>query len=215
MQAPRRRQIVRFALGTVAVLVVCLIPWPGLGRTFGSAFVTLAHGTFGNFRTPSQLTIDFERPADDPTSSMHGVGPWHAVLVVRNPETDKATRSALNLRSLAYLPWVVFLALTLGAPIRRDRAWMRSVALGAALTGAFVGTCILVAILSVITSDRVRAIEVGPAVQSGIMSLFWTICETKSPWPQSSGLRPGGSRSPKTMALSRAKDERRLAAKRD
>lgn len=177
MQAARR-QIARFALGTVVVLVACMLPWPGLGRAFSLSFVALAHGTIGNFRTPSELRIDFEQPTEAQPNPLPAVGPWHAILVVRNPATDNATRSALNMRSLAYLPWVVFLALTLGAPIRRDRVWLRSVAVGATLTGAFVCVSIVVAILSVITGDRIQAIDVGPVVRSVILSLFWMICET-------------------------------------
>jgi hypothetical protein len=172
-----RRPIALFALRTAAVLLACLLPWPGLGRAYSSAFVSLASETIGGLRTGSGLVIDFERIEDVPQLAAPAVGPWHAVLVVRNPVTDKATRSAMNLRSLAYLPWSIFLALTVGAPIRRSREWLRSVGIGAALTGAFVCLSIGVAVLSVITSGRIQAIEVGSTTRSLILSAFFTVCE--------------------------------------
>jgi hypothetical protein len=172
-----RRPIALFAARTFAVLLACLLPWPALGRACTSTFVALAHDTIGGYRTPSDLVVDFERSTDVPQLAAQTIGPWHAVLVVRNPATEKATRSAINLRSLAYVPWVLFLALTVGAPIRRSREWLRSVGIGAALTGAFVFLSIVVAVLSVLTSGRIQAIEVGPTTRSLMLSVFGAICE--------------------------------------
>jgi hypothetical protein len=172
------RRVWRFLLIAAGLLTILLLPWPGLGRMVTLAFVSIANGTAGHIPLRSPFAFGFEN-LSDPGSAGSALGPWHAALVVRNEATDAATRSALNLRSLAFVPFAVSLALTLAAPMRANRLWVRSVALSAAALLVFVLVSIVLAVLSVLTSERIGAVDVGSLGRSIVLALFWTICETQ------------------------------------
>jgi hypothetical protein len=173
-----RRAVVRFAVRLAVVLALCWAPWPRLGETFAGAFAAAASQTIGSLRFDrGRVALEFER-SRAPLWPGQPSPAWHAIVTARNMNTNAATRSAINLRAIAYVPATVFLALTLAFPLALDRRWALATLLGAALVGAFIATSVALSLLGILMSERVFAVHLGPAVRSWLTALFFLTAET-------------------------------------
>ncbi len=188
---PLDRRFVRLALRAILVGALLLAPWPGLGAAFTRAVGAVANVVAGDLRWHAQpplglgnehtLAIAFRpalevdsggRPIPDPA--------WHTVLTIRDIESGAATRSAINVRFLVYVPLAIFVALTLAAPIERSRAWARSVALGLVLLAAFVSLSLALPVVGLLSDDRVRGIELGDTAKGLLEAAYLTLIEMGS-----------------------------------
>jgi hypothetical protein len=114
--------------------------------------------------------------------TLHPHPSWYVALRVRNIESGASTRTALCLRELIYMPLVALLALTLAAPkAPKRREWWWSVALGAGLSLLMVACYLLLPIVALLGSDRVRALGlprwfVGPLGAAIFTAMAETTC---------------------------------------
>ncbi len=165
-----------FVLRVAVVLAFLLVPWPGLGPTLASAFSATANVTCGGVRLASRYALHFT-PASERVLPGQPNPAWHVIVAIRNTDTGATTRSAMNLRSLVYLPVAIFAALVLAARAGRPERILPDL-VGFALVAGFVGLSVTLPLLDILSSDRVRAIPLGPTARSVVSTLFVATAET-------------------------------------
>jgi hypothetical protein len=172
MLALDRRSLGRFALRAALLLTLGMLPWPGLGRVFTSGVNAVANSVLHGVRLQSIYILELGPVEGGVPGQPPGTWPWHSALTVQNIDSGASTRAALNLRSLVYLPIWVAISLTLAAPIRRDRPWLRSVLWAALFVGAFVLFCTVLGALTFLTSERVQAVPLGNGGRAMVGATF-------------------------------------------
>jgi hypothetical protein len=184
------RRFVRFAARALLIGAVLLVPWPGLGAAFTRGLGAVANVVVAPMRWHVQpplglgpertLAIGF-RPALEADAAHVVPNPaWHTVLAIRDVDTGAATRSAINVRYLVYVPLAIFTALTLAAPIERSRRWACSVALGLAFLAAFVSLSLALPVFDALSDDRVRGIELDATTKAQLGTVYLTLIEMGS-----------------------------------
>jgi hypothetical protein len=154
------------------LLALLLAPWPGLDRAFCTAFCGLSN-TFGlERRLDSGLLMRFEPATPNSLDSAHAHVSWHALLVVENPSTARATRLGFNTRSTTYVPAAAFLAFALAARAwKRTRAWP-SVAAGAFATLSFSALALTLSVARFLALPRVSGIELTQSSVALLDAIF-------------------------------------------
>lgn len=180
----------RLALRALVIGALLLAPWPGLGAAFTRAVGAVANVVAGEMRwhvqpplglgSESTLAIAFGPALEAAAGGAIPDPAWHTVLTIRNVDSSAATRSAINVRFLVYVPLAIFVALTLAAPIERSRAWALSVALGLALLAALVSLSLALPVAQLLADERVRAIELGDTAKGLLDAVYLTLIEMGS-----------------------------------
>ena len=123
-----------FLVRCVALLVLLLFPWPGLGGMCGATFCGVANEV-------AELTIG---PSLEfaPASAIPGAdhSPWDVVISARDPVSRAFVRTALDARRAVYVPSAVFLALALAlrVPSRMKKIALIVIGLAAAQIGPWL-----------------------------------------------------------------------------
>jgi lysylphosphatidylglycerol synthetase-like protein (DUF2156 family) len=130
---PPRREVAAFCLRFAAILAVYLLPWAPIADAYAGVAVAVANATVG--ADAGDLRLEFTRP------DAHDEGGIEASFTVELRATDvprnTTVRLALDLRSLAYVPTAVFIALAVAAPIWQRRRGLYVLGLGLVLLHAF------------------------------------------------------------------------------
>lgn len=120
-----RRAFASFPGRSLLILIVLLVPWPGLGRTFASVVVGLNQAVLGDASSQVQLSFRLPRPGE-------AAGPWEMFAVARERDGKQWVATAVDTRRAGYLHDATFVALTLATPARRTtKAWILAIGLGA------------------------------------------------------------------------------------
>jgi exosortase/archaeosortase family protein len=190
--------IPQFAWRASLVYALLSLPWPVLPNVMTSAFDDAATAAFGALplragarpstedpRSGVRVALDFQT-VDEAGVSIGQFEPaytapdprWYTILGIRNAETGARTRTAICLRPLLYSPFVMLIALTLGARVEpRRRAWRRSVALTAAFTVLLAAILTCQPIWESLASDRVQVISSSAPAVAWIRAVFTTVAE--------------------------------------
>jgi hypothetical protein len=176
VKLPSRAFLIASTLRALLLVGVLLVPWPGLGHAFGAAFAATSNAVF--FRAPIGRVAVEAAPLPAVTSgpAVAGLTPWHVVLTMRSVQTGAATRSALNSRALAYVPFAVVVALCIAVPPRRG-ARALATALGLAFVGAYVFVGTVAALAIVLADPRIQAVSLGGFEQRLVESVFAATAE--------------------------------------
>jgi hypothetical protein len=164
---------VAMGLGIV-ILGLSLAPWPGLGKGYVRLVCATVNAMFGTTRFASDISLHF----DPGSPSALGTRPnawWHAIIAVRNESSQAATRSALNLRAIGYLPSAVFVSFALAWPFGNLKRALLLRTIAFVLVQAFVALSIALPVVLLLSSDRVGAIELGPTVRVLINTVFQSV----------------------------------------
>lgn len=154
----------------VLFLLMCLLPWPGLGRAYVSAVSGAANFALRGVRFASDRSLHFE--VGSPALLGAKVNPWwHVIATVSSETTGAATRFALNLRAIGYVPTVTFFALVLTGALS-NRGALRSTALGFVLVQAYFVFSVSLAVGLFLSNERVQALELGPTARAVLEMLF-------------------------------------------
>jgi hypothetical protein len=173
------RSIARLGITAAIVFTLLLLPWPGLGAPFTRAFSEGASWLIDHLRASTSLTIDFRCAVDVGERPVLQNAPWQMLLLIRDPTSGWADwLYAVDLRKLAYVPLALFVALTVGAPIRRTRAWVGSVFLGFALIGVLVTVSVAMPIVNVL--GRVHLIAASRELLWVTRALGWMFASAGS-----------------------------------
>jgi hypothetical protein len=160
------------------VLVLCWVPWPGLGAAFAGAFSGVANHTVGSLRFDSgRVALEFE-PSRASLWPGQANPTWHVIVAARNTATNATTRSIMNVRAIAYMPLTVLLALVLAFPLMLDRRWVLSTALATVMVTGFVALSVALSLSMILTSRQVQALHVSVAFASWLTALFSLTAET-------------------------------------
>ncbi|HKY39223.1 MAG TPA: hypothetical protein VJN18_24965 [Polyangiaceae bacterium] len=103
---PVRRLLVSFLVRAALLLILLLLPWPGLGRTFSRAVAALHNAALSD--PTSSVDLAFKVPEDGAEG-----GPWQVHATARQRETNRVVGTALDTRRAGYLHDATFVALTL------------------------------------------------------------------------------------------------------
>lgn len=112
---PPKKELLLFAAKFAVVFGLLVTPWPGVPRSFSSAFNQVAdfcgHGLFSTERHAVRFVSAPAAAVD---------GDWDCVVLVQNATSGAMVDAAsLDLHRVVYLPLAVFLALSLASPLRR------------------------------------------------------------------------------------------------
>jgi hypothetical protein len=172
VRVPNRRVLLLAALRGLALVVVLLTPWPGLGRTFGAVFAATADLVL-HCTSVGGVALDIETPR----AAGLTLPPWLVVLTLTNVKTGVATRSALNARALAYVPLAIFAAMAGAVPPRRGMRTLTA-AVGVALLGAYLSLGIGATLALQLAGPRVQALSLGTFGQRIVEAVFLASAET-------------------------------------
>ena len=165
-------------VATARVLVllgVLLAPWPGVGRAFTAACAAPANVVLHRVHV-SDVDLDVTPAAENLAAT--GGSPWFAVLTVRNTPTGVATRSALNVRALAYVPFAVLLALSLGAPVQRAAVRVPAAVAGLVFVSLYVLIASVAPVALLLDEPRIQAISLGEFGRRIVATVFTATAET-------------------------------------
>jgi hypothetical protein len=98
-------------LRILVVLTLLHLPWPGLGRLFGS-YVGGVEPVLLSPWSPATLKLKIT-PASD--------ADWHVLFDASDRSSKQRVQASLDIRRSAWLPLATFLALLSGFPIQRRR----------------------------------------------------------------------------------------------
>jgi hypothetical protein len=96
---------------------------------------------------------------------------WHVIATVSSEATGAATRFALNLRAIGYVPTVAFLSLVFAGALV-NRGALRSTLLGFVLVQAYFVFSAALPVALFLSNERVQALDLGPTVSSLLDMLF-------------------------------------------
>jgi hypothetical protein len=156
------------------VLGFLLAPWPGLGRAFVTACCAPA-----NVVQPTVGGVALELAPAPARLSAATLGPsssWQAVLTLRNIHSGAATRSALNLRALVFVPFAIVGALLIAVPARQGSASVALLTL--ALVAAFVLIGVVAPVALLLDEPRIGALVLGEPGRSLLRAVFVVTAET-------------------------------------
>ncbi len=105
----------------LVVLALLHVPWPGLGRVFGSYFGRVTPVLLGPW-SPSSLELKITPAAE---------ADWHVRFDATDTATHERVHASLDIRRSAWLPLSTLLALLCGFPMTRPRR--RALVAGGAL----------------------------------------------------------------------------------
>jgi hypothetical protein len=123
-----RDQIARIAVRLVLVLLIGLLPWPGIREISSTAFRTFANAALSVLSCSTKFGAGRARllPASKPSTD----GPsWDTMLRITLEEARDTDEVYVNPRRLAYLPVLVFTGLVFAVPLRL-RARLKCFAIG-------------------------------------------------------------------------------------
>lgn len=98
-------------LRILLVLTLLHVPWPGLGRLFGSYVGSVQPALLSPW-SPSSLKLRIT-PATD--------NDWHVLFDATDTTTKKRVQASLDIRRSAWLPLATLLALLSGFPLHRPQ----------------------------------------------------------------------------------------------
>ncbi len=138
---------VRFLLFLLYFFLL-LLPWPGLGETYGAFYRATANVLFCSFGSHGSVQVE---PLDD---AEHG---RDMRLILEN--TQKQTRSITDGRTrlMGYQPTVFLVALTLATPLSWPRRW-KALAWGLAGVNLYVAFRLLVLLAGAFSGDDAIAV---------------------------------------------------------
>lgn len=172
------RRLVGMTARAIGVLALLLVPWPGLGHAVGAAFSGAANLCLGGARLHSVVSLDF-RPATPTLAGGAVANPaWFVVLTLQNTMTGAATQSLLYVRPLVYVPFAVFVALTLAAPLRPARVALVAFVTGSGLVCAFVVVAVSAPLLLLFAEPRLQLVTLGPWSYGFLKTVFNATAET-------------------------------------
>lgn len=149
--------------GAVFVLVLLLgaWPWQPVRHAFSSAFssvgnLVLAHASFDGRVATRLQPLRLDKPIDPrASSSTRNVVPDTALQIHTGPFRPDVELE-LSLRRDVQLPWVLFSAIVLAAPLQRRKKWLGWAA-GSVLIGA-VGIASILLLLANVLSGRLTLV---------------------------------------------------------
>jgi hypothetical protein len=128
VKAAKSNPLTHWTIRAGAVLLLGLIPWPGLDSIFSQAFRSVANGTLGLVSLETKLGTGRVGviPADTPISE--GLS-WDTLLILRIESVPNTEHVYVNPRRIAWIPSVLYLSLLIAAPLTmRER--VRCIAAG-------------------------------------------------------------------------------------
>jgi hypothetical protein len=166
----RDRWVKWSAAAGIAFLLGCLAPWPRLGAAYSAFWCAVLDAVCGSVSFASDVNVHFIAGSeallpgkDNPL--------WHVIAVVSSPVTQATTRFGLNLRAIGYVPTAMFLALVIAWPLDRRRSW-GATAIGFCAVQAYFLISITLPMLLSLANPRVGAIELGPAAEALVRTVF-------------------------------------------
>lgn len=134
---PRPRPALWFALRFACLLSLFMYPWPLVGELYSDAAGALGNLLLGD----ASATLHFGRP--ERATELAG-DRFSTELRARAPDMLVPVRVPIDLRTLTFIPTVVFLALTLAAPV-----WKSSRGITVLVLGLFVLHGFLIASITI------------------------------------------------------------------
>lgn len=169
---PPKRVVVLFLLRFVCLLTVAMIPWPGLGAAYGRAAGVVGNALVGNGRVGSGAVVHFEAPSGQADSDGNDSS-YSTLLTARSLATGATVRIPIDLRTLAYIPTAVFIALAVAAPIWQRARGLAVLLAGMAILHAFLAASLAAPILLFFSNPRpMKLVELSPAVQQ-VLNVFY------------------------------------------
>jgi hypothetical protein len=168
MRAPTRRELLQATAIFVCVLGLWLTPWPGIDRSFNALVCGVANAIGFERTLDSGFALHFHPIAEADLGSHRAFTRWHAMLEIRNTTSQAATELAYNTRIGAYVPFAAFWALIAATRIWRRRHGGVAIAAGAFALAMYVGTGILLIVLSFLARPRIGAVELGASARAAI-----------------------------------------------
>jgi hypothetical protein len=179
------------------VLVACLVPWPGLGRAYVSAFSRIGTTVVAPMLASATVEISFE--PSTPEDEHHE---WHTFVWVKDAQTHApAHRGAVDLRRSGYLQIAILLALAAAFPLGRRVRWAAAVVAGTLLLGmlGWLPVLVYLALKGVIHLGSVayatlaiaqRSLVGAPGMAFVVPSILWWLMVRWVDWIRpSSGAR--------------------------
>jgi hypothetical protein len=162
----------RDGLTFVAVLLLLLAPWPGLGAACARAFATTLNCLGAERVLASGVRLHLEPVGSDFQRVTHASPLWHVFMVASNARTGAGPRMAFNARGAFYLPAAAFIAFVVAARVWRWRHPRRALVTGAFVVLSFTLLSILVAALSFLALPAVGGLALGEGARTFIEAVF-------------------------------------------
>lgn len=125
--SPAARALVEFVFAFACVFAGLALPSPGIGPAYTRAHAALGNALVAHASFERGVTLHFD--AADADLASH---PWQLTLEVHDPErVSRPVLVPMDLRTLLYLPFVAFVALSLAAPL--GSPWRNARVLGQGL----------------------------------------------------------------------------------
>jgi hypothetical protein len=112
---PPRSVWLPFLLRFTCILAVYLLPFRPIGNAYGGIAAAVGNLTLGN--APHSGTVLRFAPPDDAGGEDPAPDAFSIELRAKNARTRSPIRVPIDLRTLAYIPTAVFVALSIAAPI--------------------------------------------------------------------------------------------------
>ena len=173
----------------LALLVVLIVPWPGMGRpvarAFGYATQTMLAPVLATVDTP----VVFQ--ASDETDAQHE---WDLLVLVKDPKTSATLRHAsVHVRRSGYLQVACFLAFVAGWPGRSPRRLAFVLGLGLACLACLTtlpvlmflsrrGVVPLAGWLLSTLAVAYRALVTAPGMAFAVPAILWCLLARPIDW---------------------------------
>jgi hypothetical protein len=146
---------------------MCLIPWPGCGRAWSTAYCAVANVVVAPVVSAFGPDMVFRRGEDDASAREEAV-PWRVYVYARQESTGRIDRTYGN-RRLPYVSIAALLALTVASRLRGHRTrwmWLAAIPLLTAILAAHEAN------FDVLTLDRWRWISLPGVVEIAMSAAY-------------------------------------------
>ena len=166
---PPSKMVIAFLLRFVFVLTVCLMPWPRLEEVYGSAVAAVGNALVGDRPVGSGAFLRFDSPPKPHRSDPESKPTFQAELSARSTKTGSVVRVPIDLRTLTFIPTVVFVALAIAAPIWKGARGPIVLVSGLVILQLFLAGSIAVPLLLFFSNPRpMQLFQLSPAVGHGL-----------------------------------------------
>jgi hypothetical protein len=159
---PPKKTVWMFALRFGCILAVYAYPWRPIGSAYSGIATALANWIVGG-APHGETLLSFARLEQ---SAAHGslADAFNMVLRAENTTTGSTITIPIDLRTLTYIPTVVFIALSVAAPIWQGTRGTRVLLFGLAVLQVFLTLSIAVPLLLFFGNPQpMHLVDLGPA----------------------------------------------------
>ncbi len=152
------RTLSRFVLRASIVIVICLLPWPGLGAAFSTACCWALKPVVGAVHLPAGAQYLDLRPMPDRS---HPFAHWKVMLCTCDSRTKgDRTFVLLDVKALVFLPFTIWIAVAFAAPPPAGERF-RAFAVGVGLLLGYVALGLVTPAVLFLSARPVGALSVG------------------------------------------------------